>query len=199
MNKTPLEMTNMTYDSYNIFAKILRGEIPCEKLYEDEHTLAFMDIMPQADGHVLVLPKESAAELFDLSDEAASAAIRSNLHDPSTPVLVVSGFTESRTLDALRDPRYAEVLYAPIVRYPIQGKLVRLPLAIDNHVYSYLENIVTHELANHPRFLVMGIDSFATREYVSWLQGRLSTAGFTPRRLGEYGGIQLTAFESRRE
>ncbi|MDO9005418.1 MAG: HIT domain-containing protein, partial [Aquabacterium sp.] len=44
----------MAYDSQNIFAKILRGEIPCIKLYEDEHTLAFMDIMPQADGHALV-------------------------------------------------------------------------------------------------------------------------------------------------
>ena len=66
----------MAYDTNNIFAKILRGEIPCIKLFEDEHTLAFMDIMPQADGHVLVLPKEGAAELFDLSDDAASAAIR---------------------------------------------------------------------------------------------------------------------------
>ncbi|WP_347315903.1 HIT domain-containing protein, partial [Ralstonia pseudosolanacearum] len=69
-------MPDPTYDNQNIFAKILRGEAPCIKVYEDEHTLAFMDIMPQADGHVLVLPKEGAAELFDLSDDAAAAAIR---------------------------------------------------------------------------------------------------------------------------
>ncbi len=53
------------YDDQNIFAKILRGEIPCHKVYEDEHTLAFMDIMPQADGHVLVLPKSRSRNLLD--------------------------------------------------------------------------------------------------------------------------------------
>jgi histidine triad (HIT) family protein len=66
----------MAYDTQNIFAKILRGEIPCTKLYEDEHTLAFMDIMPQADGHALVIPKEGAETLLELSDEAAAACIR---------------------------------------------------------------------------------------------------------------------------
>lgn len=66
----------MSYDSQNIFAKILRGEIPCIKLYEDEHTLSFMDIMPQADGHALVIPKEPATTLFELSDDAAAACMR---------------------------------------------------------------------------------------------------------------------------
>ena len=54
-----------TYDSQNIFAKILRGEIPCTKVYEDEHTIAFMDIMPQADGHTLVVPKNPSVNLLD--------------------------------------------------------------------------------------------------------------------------------------
>lgn len=54
-----------TYDTQNIFAKILRGEIPCTKVYEDEHTIAFMDIMPQADGHTLVLPKNPSVNLLD--------------------------------------------------------------------------------------------------------------------------------------
>ena len=58
----------MAYDTNNIFAKILRGEIPCIKLFEDELTLAFMDIMPQTDGHALVIPKEAATTLFELSD-----------------------------------------------------------------------------------------------------------------------------------
>ncbi len=66
----------MEYDPHNPFARILRGELPCVKVYEDAFTLAIMDIMPQAEGHVLVLPKEPAAELFDLSDEAAAACIR---------------------------------------------------------------------------------------------------------------------------
>lgn len=66
----------MEYDPQNPFARILRGELPCVKVYEDAHTLAIMDIMPQAPGHVLVLPKEAAVELFALSDEAAAACIR---------------------------------------------------------------------------------------------------------------------------
>ena len=55
----------MTYDSSNIFAKILRGEIPAHKIYEDEHTLAFMDVMPQCDGHCLVIPKVPSRGLLD--------------------------------------------------------------------------------------------------------------------------------------
>ena len=63
------------YDAQNIFAKILRGEIPNITLYEDEHTLAFMDIMPQAEGHCLVIPKTPAVTFLDLSDAAAAAVM----------------------------------------------------------------------------------------------------------------------------
>jgi histidine triad (HIT) family protein len=55
------------YDPENIFAKILKGEIPCHKLYEDEDTLAFLDIMPRTEGHALVITKESAADLFGIT------------------------------------------------------------------------------------------------------------------------------------
>ena len=65
----------MAYDRNNIFAKILRGEIPSVKVFEDEKTLAFMDVMPQADGHVLVIPKEEAENILDLSPQGASALI----------------------------------------------------------------------------------------------------------------------------
>ncbi len=53
------------YDNNNVFAKILRGELPAFKLYEDEHTLAFMDIMPAADGHMLVIPKGPYRTIID--------------------------------------------------------------------------------------------------------------------------------------
>ena len=66
----------MSYDPQNPFGKILRGELPCVKVYEDDMTLAIMDIMPQAEGHVLVLPKEGAAEIFELSEASAVACIR---------------------------------------------------------------------------------------------------------------------------
>lgn len=66
----------MKYDPHNPFARILRGELPSIKVYEDDFTVAIMDIMPQADGHVLILPKEPAIEIFDLSADAAAACIR---------------------------------------------------------------------------------------------------------------------------
>ncbi|KWI60617.1 HIT family hydrolase [Burkholderia pseudomultivorans] len=66
----------MSYDNNNPFAKILRGELPCVKVAEDDATVAIMDLMPQADGHVLVIPKEPAAQIFDLSADAAAASIR---------------------------------------------------------------------------------------------------------------------------
>ena len=56
----------MAYDNNNIFAKIIRGEIPAVRVYEDEQILAIMDVMPQSDGHTLVLPKAAAEDLFDL-------------------------------------------------------------------------------------------------------------------------------------
>ncbi|RMF02684.1 MAG: HIT domain-containing protein, partial [Alphaproteobacteria bacterium] len=59
----------MAYDNNNIFAKILRGELPCHKVYEDEKTLAFMDIMPRSDGHTLVISKAPAVNIFDVDLE----------------------------------------------------------------------------------------------------------------------------------
>ena len=58
-----------TYDRDNIFAKILRSEAPCVKVYEDGVALAFMDVMPRADGHTLVIPKAPARTLFDIDPE----------------------------------------------------------------------------------------------------------------------------------
>jgi len=60
----------MAYDENNIFAKVLRGEIPCHKIYEDEDNLAFLDIMPRTEGHALVVTKEKARDLFDVRPEA---------------------------------------------------------------------------------------------------------------------------------
>lgn len=56
-----------------VFDKILAGDIPCHRVYEDEHVLAFLDVGPLADGHTLVIPKERQAQLHELSDESAAA------------------------------------------------------------------------------------------------------------------------------
>lgn len=63
------------YDSQNVFAKILRGELPCHKVYEDERTLVIMDIMPRADGHVLVLPKAPSRNILDVAPDDLAAVM----------------------------------------------------------------------------------------------------------------------------
>ncbi len=62
-------MPSSSYDNDNVFAKILRGEMPCHKIYEDNDTFAFMDIMPRGDGHCLVIPKRPARNILDVSPE----------------------------------------------------------------------------------------------------------------------------------
>jgi histidine triad (HIT) family protein len=66
----------MAYDANNIFAKILREEIPAFKVYEDDATLAFMDVMPQSPGHTLVIPKQPTENLFDLDITAGNAVLK---------------------------------------------------------------------------------------------------------------------------
>ena len=65
----------MTYNDNNIFAKILRGEIPCKKIYEDDHVLSFYDINPQKKIHALVIPKGKYTDLDDFSEKASSQEI----------------------------------------------------------------------------------------------------------------------------
>ncbi len=65
----------MAYDQSNIFAKILRGEIPCDKVYEDAHVLAFRDINPQTPTHVLVIPKGAYESFDDFSRDASAEEI----------------------------------------------------------------------------------------------------------------------------
>ena len=92
----------MTYDPQNIFAKILRGEIPCTKVYEDEHAIAFMDIMPQADGHTLVVPKNPSVNLLD-ADAATFGPLFSTVQKIARAVkqgmgadgIVITQFNES--------------------------------------------------------------------------------------------------------
>ena len=72
----------MSYDSNNIFAKILRGEIPCHKVHEDEDVLAFMDIMPRSNGHCLVISKAPARNLLDIEPAALAKVIDVELAVP---------------------------------------------------------------------------------------------------------------------
>lgn len=68
-------MTSAAYDHDNIFAKILRGELPCTKVYEDTKTFVFMDIAPRADGHALVIPKAPCRNILDIAPDDLTAVI----------------------------------------------------------------------------------------------------------------------------
>lgn len=84
-----------SYDTDNIFAKILRGEIPCLKVYEDDHTLAFLDIMPRSPGHTLVIPKAPARNLLDISadDFAHVARASRTIARAAMPAFKADGIT----------------------------------------------------------------------------------------------------------
>ncbi|NNC98578.1 MAG: HIT family protein [Gammaproteobacteria bacterium] len=98
----------MSYDENNIFARILRAELPVIKVYEDDVTLAFMDIMPQADGHTLVIPKQRAENLLDLPDEAAAdlivkvkkvaCAVKSGLQADGITIFQLNGSAAGQTV-----------------------------------------------------------------------------------------------------
>src|SRR6201997_74132 len=69
-------MTMPNYDTNNIFAKILRGELPAHKVYEDDKTFAFLDIMPRAPGHTLVIPKAPARTILDIETDDLAELIK---------------------------------------------------------------------------------------------------------------------------
>lgn len=83
------------YDPNNIFAKIIRGELPCYKVYEDERALVFLDIMPRAPGHALVLPKSPARNLLDVGpdDLAHVAKIAQRVAKAGMQVFAADGVT----------------------------------------------------------------------------------------------------------
>ena len=66
----------MTYDDTNVFAKILRGELPAQTIYETDHVLAFMDIMPRGNGHALVIPKAKARNIFDVDPDVLAELMK---------------------------------------------------------------------------------------------------------------------------
>ena len=72
---TKPHLSTMAYDPNNVFAKILKGEIPCAKIYEDALILAFMDAFPQGEGHCLVIPKAPAVDIFDIAPHDLKAVI----------------------------------------------------------------------------------------------------------------------------
>ncbi|MCC3247249.1 HIT family protein [Methylocystis sp. WRRC1] len=97
------------YDPNNIFGKILRGEIPAHKVYEDDVALAFMDIMPRAEGHVLVIPKEGARGLLDVRPETLGELIKRVQH--VAQVVKTALGAEGLTLHQFNESAGGQVIY----------------------------------------------------------------------------------------
>lgn len=102
-------MTASAYDPSNVFAKILRGELPAQKLYEDAETLAIMDIMPRADGHCLVIPKTPARNVLDATPQQLAACI-TTVQRMSKAVMAAFA-AEGVTIQQFNEPAGGQVVF----------------------------------------------------------------------------------------
>lgn len=99
----------MSYDDTNVFAKILRGELPSHKIYEDADTFAFMDIMPRGDGHCLVIPKQPSRNILD-ADPADLATLIASVQKVSRAV--VKAFSaDGVTVQQFNEPAGGQVVF----------------------------------------------------------------------------------------
>lgn len=99
----------MSYDNNNVFAKILRGELPCHKVYEDQDTLAFMDIMPRCEGHVLVIPRTPVRNMLDATPEQLAACLKT-VQKVGRAAMAAFGAT-GLTLQQFNEPAGGQVVF----------------------------------------------------------------------------------------
>jgi len=125
----------------------------------------------------------------------AVAAVNEIVGAKMTPVLVVPGATQARRVDDILNPQLFGILFAPLERYPVAGRLIRVPLELTPEAELYLERIVTTVLAGEREFLLVGL--FSSGRYDAWLSARCRSLGFEHRVVGYYGGIQVVIFERR--
>ena len=97
------------YDPENIFVKIIKGEIPSHKVYEDENTYAFMDIMPRADGHTLVIPKNGSRNILDVQPQDL-AAVMETVRKISLGVVKAYG-AEGVLIQQFNEPAAGQIVY----------------------------------------------------------------------------------------
>ena len=102
-------MSAPAYDDQNVFAKILRGELPCHKVYEDDKTLVIMDIMPRGDGHVLVVPKTASRNIFDIA-EADLFAVMVTVKKTAKAVVEAFG-ADGTTIQQFSEPAGGQVVF----------------------------------------------------------------------------------------
>jgi histidine triad (HIT) family protein len=98
-----------SYDSNNVFARILRGELPCHKVYEDDKAFAFLDIMPRAPGHTLVIPKAAARTFLDITPDDLAHLIKSTQTIARAAVKVFAA--DGLTIQQFNEPAGGQVVF----------------------------------------------------------------------------------------
>ena len=138
----------MGYDEKNIFAKIIRGELPAEKIFENDKVLAFMDIMPRSPGHLLVIPKSSARNILDIDDENLCEVIKvvKKLAIASKKAMNATGVTIQQFSEADGGQEVFHLHFHIIPRYT--GKPMNRPgqMVKDMSVLSMQANKIKAEL-----------------------------------------------------
>jgi histidine triad (HIT) family protein len=134
------------YDSNNPFAKILRGEFPCHKVYENDHVLAFLDIMPRCPGHTLVIPKAPARNILDIKPEDFAHVARAThtIAQAAMKAFKADGIT----IQQFSEPASGQVVYHLHMHVmPIQDGVALLPPASRKEDVKVLEDNATKLIA----------------------------------------------------
>jgi histidine triad (HIT) family protein len=134
------------YDSNNPFAKILRGEFPCHKVYENDHVLAFLDIMPRCPGHTLVIPKAPARNILDIKAEDFAHVARAShtIAQAAMKAFKADGIT----IQQFSEPASGQVVYHLHMHVmPVQDGIALLPPASHKEDVKVLEDNATKLIA----------------------------------------------------
>lgn len=102
-------MTTPAYDDQNVFAKILRGDLPCHKVFEDDKTLVIMDIMPRGDGHILVIPKAPSRNILDIEPDDLNA-VMATVQKMARTVIAAFG-ADGTTIQQFSEPAGGQVVF----------------------------------------------------------------------------------------
>jgi histidine triad (HIT) family protein len=134
------------YDSNNPFAKILRGEFPCHKVYENDHVLAFLDIMPRCPGHTLVIPKAPARNILDIKPEDFVHVARATHFIAQAAMKAFKA--DGITIQQFSEPASGQVVYHLHMHVmPVQDGVALLPPASRKEDVKVLEDNATKLIA----------------------------------------------------
>ncbi|QFT31887.1 HIT-like protein [Labrenzia sp. THAF82] len=104
-----MAMPTPAYDDQNVFAKILRGELPSHKVYEDDKTLVIMDIMPRGDGHILVIPKNPSRNIFDIAEDDLNAVMATV--QKMARIVITAFAADGTTIQQFSEPAGGQVIF----------------------------------------------------------------------------------------